>query len=848
MSKSNDTHIMYIEDDMKKIQTKTNLYLQKFGDLGVFHLFKEAAQNSIDEGVDPSCWDYLKQIGEGKKKYVVKVTYDRLSDKVTVEDTGRGIPETDYPIDIVCTKLQAGSKFFRDQGGASSGEFGVGITLVNALSTYFTLATYRGDYYHEIEFKDGEKTNDVREKTSKTGKKHGTITSFIANPFYLGAGSHLPMDKVREWLELMSYLIMYDIEFQVEEWEGLTCISKEKYKKKDFAELINHYISDPKALIFQPVSMTSKRTITEEIKKNIVDDKGVVKAKKEKMKKSVTLQFGFAYDQSMEVDERSFCNFTQTDDGGIHIEGVEDVLCRFLQQQTRDSLSDTQKEKMQILYQDVKAGLKLVVNLSTNAQVDFMGNAKSRIQNENLKPVLKEMALEEITKYFEKEPGKLKALTGIIKANAKARIDLQKAKSINVSKKIDTFGEYELSNFIKCNNTGNKYKEIFLIEGRKSAAGSMINGRDPYTQAIFGFRGVTANAFKKSLSEIMGANGNSEWKQYVRVLHTGIGANFDIRRLYYNKIIISTDADIDGDGIAVGIAGFHVRYMPEIIEAGHLYRVYPPLYRIADTTNPFVGSKIELAKLCMKKIVKNYNIRMNLRGSDYFDDDALWKYLYATIDYLNDINELYNFYKIDRGLLEAVFAGITIFKAVSDIQIELPGTRIMAYQLYKDKLNDQKFIRDFMSFIQKRYPEIRLENGVIKGVVNGAVVRLSIDQRFVTRLSSIIPVIREYGYDLFVKEKGAEERKLTNMEFLDNTSKLRPKIISRFKGLGEADADQLWETTLNPEKRSLVQLTFGDIERDIEIFNKLKSDKPKYQAQRKAMFEGYRIRRDDIDN
>ena len=125
MSKSNDTHIMYIEDDMKKIQTKTNLYLQKFGDLGVFHLFKEAAQSSIDEGVDPSCWDYLKQIGEGKKKYVVKVIYDRLSDKVTVEDTGRGIPETDYPIDIVCTKLQAGSKFFRDQGGASSGEFGV---------------------------------------------------------------------------------------------------------------------------------------------------------------------------------------------------------------------------------------------------------------------------------------------------------------------------------------------------------------------------------------------------------------------------------------------------------------------------------------------------------------------------------------------------------------------------------------------------------------------------------------------------------------------------------------------------------------------------------------------------
>jgi DNA gyrase/topoisomerase IV subunit B len=119
-----DVKVMYIEDDMKKIQTKTNLYLQKFGDLGVFHLFKEGAQNAIDEGIDPKCWEYLKSIHEDKK-FVIVITYDRLSDKVTVEDSGRGIPEEDYPIDIVCTKLQSGSKFFRDQGGASSGEFGV---------------------------------------------------------------------------------------------------------------------------------------------------------------------------------------------------------------------------------------------------------------------------------------------------------------------------------------------------------------------------------------------------------------------------------------------------------------------------------------------------------------------------------------------------------------------------------------------------------------------------------------------------------------------------------------------------------------------------------------------------
>lgn len=126
-SNSYDVRVMYTENDLAKVQTKTNLYVQKYGDLGVFHLFKEVAQNSIDEAIDPGLTAYLKSIGEDKKKKIIRITHDRLTDKVTVEDSGRGIPEEDYPIDIVCTKLQSGSKFFRDQGGASSGEFGVDV-------------------------------------------------------------------------------------------------------------------------------------------------------------------------------------------------------------------------------------------------------------------------------------------------------------------------------------------------------------------------------------------------------------------------------------------------------------------------------------------------------------------------------------------------------------------------------------------------------------------------------------------------------------------------------------------------------------------------------------------------
>ena len=124
MAAIKDSEITYIEDDIKKVQIKTNLFVQNYGDAGVFHLFKEGAQNGIDEYVDPDCIQYLQDIGEFDKR-IIDITYDELSDFVTIEDNGRGIPETNYPIDIVCTKLQSGSKFYRNQGGSSSGEFGV---------------------------------------------------------------------------------------------------------------------------------------------------------------------------------------------------------------------------------------------------------------------------------------------------------------------------------------------------------------------------------------------------------------------------------------------------------------------------------------------------------------------------------------------------------------------------------------------------------------------------------------------------------------------------------------------------------------------------------------------------
>jgi DNA gyrase subunit B len=840
MAKNNfDVQINYIEDDLKKVQTKTNLYIQKYGDMGVFHLFKEVAQNAIDELSDPKYDAFMKSIGESTKKKIVKVTYDRLSDRVTVEDDGRGIPEEQYPLDIVCTKLNSGAKFNRDQGGVSSGEFGVGLTVVCALSSEFTMATYRNTYYHKIGFKDGEKILDEN-KELKDGakKKHGLITSFISNPLYLGAGSRLPFDICIDWLEMMSYLVDDNIQFHITEYNGTELIRSLKVTKKPFSELINKFIPDESGIQFGPIAFQGKGELTEEIRQNNLSKSGKVKETTKIMTKGIKLEFAFAYDlNTTEFDYDAFCNFTKTDEGGVHVDAVDNVLCNYLQSKVMDSMTEAQRQSYPVSKNDIHTGLKLVVNLSTNAQVQFMGNAKNRIQNELIKPVLRDIAKSTIEKYFDENPSKLNDLCKLIKTNAKNRVELQKMRSATVKGKNTRFDDLDIANLIPANNSKfNEYRELFLIEGRKSAAGAMVDGRDSDRQAIFAFRGQTLNPFKTTFSKFME---NEEWNAYVKTLRCGIGSTFDINKLYYQKIYISTDADIDGSGIATSIASTHVLYFPKIITAGKLYRCYPPLYRIDDKNHPFIGNKGELVEIYMKEVVKRYQVRI---GNDYMTKDEFWQFLYDTVDYSFTLREqLQKFYKVPSDLIEIVAASLVINGAID--------TRGNEPQLVPGILENQKFIRNFMQTVQKKFPEMTLDaNDNISGIANGLRASFKLNNRFIDRIENLIPIYEKYGFIVGVKDKKSEERLMTILEFADATSSLTPTILTRFKGLGECNPDELWETVLNPANRIAVQLTMDSIERDLEIFRKLKSDKPSYAKQRAQMVASYKIKYEDIDN
>lgn len=698
------------------------------------------------------------------------------------------------------------------------------------------MTTYRNTYYHKIKFNNGEKVGDENKPTKVTGKKHGTITSFISNPIYLGVGSKLPMDMCIDWMEMMSYLVDEKLEFIIDEYSGVDLVRHLVISKKPFSKLIDKFIPDNATLGFGPINFSGKSSIEETVKRSVLGKTGKAREKEEIIHKDIRFDFAFAYDiDSTEFEYDAFCNFTKTDEGGVHVDAVDEALCKFLQAKANDSMTDKQKSEYTITRNDVRSGMKLVVNLATNAQVQFMGNAKNKIQNEALKPILRDLAKDKIEEYFNDNPGKLKAVCDIIKTTTKARVDLQKMRSSTVKSGVNKFDNLLIENYVECNCTKNgEYQEIFLIEGQKSAAGAMVNARDPYRQAIFGFRGQTLNPMNVTFSTFME---NAEWKAYTKVLGCGIGQTFDLKKCRFNRFNICADADIDGAGISVGLALTHAMYFPEIIHDGRLYKIYPPLYRIDNKDRPFIRNKAELVELYMKDVIRLYKLRI---GSDYMNKTEFWNFLYDISEYsFILIEQLRPFYKVPVDLIEVAAASLVIHGGID--------TRVNEPVLKQGIFDDQKFIRNFMQTIQKRLPEIVLHGDTLTGVANGVTTSLKINNRFVAKIEELIPIYQQYGFILGVKGKG-DESLMTILDFCNLTSPLRPDILTRFKGLGECNADELWETVLNPVNRISVQLTMENIERDMEIFRKLKSNKPNYMRQRAEMVAAYKVKYADIDN
>ncbi|MDE7089863.1 MAG: hypothetical protein K2O54_07065, partial [Prevotella sp.] len=515
--------------------------------------------------------------------------------------------------------------------------------------------------------------------------------------------------------------------------------------------------------------------------------------KSKKVKRDLELELAFVYTNSIEPYVDSFCNYINTVSGGVHIDATKEAIWRYFTKKTTDAMSDNEREKYKILKVDVEQGLNLVVNLSTDMQMQLVGQTKNAVGNTELYEPIKSLVADGLDKFFSENKDKLTQIVKLIKANCKARLEASKIKAATISGTVNKFDKHKIKKFFPCNNDGKAYKELHLCEG-DSAAGCLVDGRDPDTQAVFGLRGVVANGYKRDGSTILD---NDEWRTYVTLLKTNIGPKFDLSKLYYDKIIIETDSDVDGHGITSGIGAFHALYLPEVVKAGKLYKVMAPLYNIDDKDTPYVRDKREYAETYQHKIINNYDIKLvSINPDKKLSNDEFKEFIYETQEYPDNLIRLAKHVAVGTSLIEGTINKFLIERIAAFILMhyENPDAEVL--------FSDNNFVVKFMEVIQKKFPEIVLKGKYsLRGAIDGRFQSVNVNNLLINKMNELRSIYDKYGYSMLVKEGKGEYREMSLGEFWDTASKYKSRIITRYKGLGELNSAELWKTTLNPDTR-----------------------------------------------
>ena len=571
----------------------------------------------------------------------------------------------------------------------------------------------------------------------------------------------LPYKECIDWLDRQMHFPMYNKKLKVtfDIFDGMKLIETYKFKPKEFSDLLNRIVPSTDIKYAPTLVISGDRKVPE-----IIGGKTVMK--------DLHLDVAITYINDANTSYDTYCNYGVTIDGGVHLDAVNRAFCNYMVTKTRSTMTDNQKDKTPIIWDDVKSGLCCVISLTTSAQVSFQGNAKTKIGNDALIPFMVDIMQEELKKSYDDNPSIIDAYIKIIKLNAKARVEAQEMKTAIQTEKMNTFKDLLLDKYTPANNHGKgQYRCLFLCEG-DSAGGSMRDGGNPATDAILRLRGVTVNAAKcKNVADLMK---NREVSTLVNVLRCGVGKNFNIDNLWFDRIYIATDADTDGDGISDQLITIFYLFFPEIIKAGKLYKLLNPLYHLDDGSKQgiYAKNKEELIRMYHSKIVKKFKIKLN-KEDDWFTKDELREFLEDTYDYRESlIRAAESLGNTDKFLVEIAIAYLVL---LADIDENIDMSSIVS---------NTQLMNKYMSIIKKTYKEIYLDDdNNLRGIVEGKYRKIKLSDRFLKKTIDLIPVYKKYGYKIIVQEKDSEPIVLTIAEFLDSCMRLYPRIISRYKGL-----------------------------------------------------------------
>jgi DNA gyrase subunit B len=778
MNETYGAEAIKVLDGREAVRTRPGMYIGDSGENGLHQLVYEVVDNSVDEAMAGYC-DTIDVI-------------IHIDNSVTVIDNGRGIPTDIHPeegisaAEVVMTKLHAGGKFDSNSYKASGGLHGVGVSCVNFLSEWLKLEIWRDGKTHEQEYRQGIPLGPLR-ITGKTNKR-GTKITFKPDTSVLTT-DNFSFERLSERFRQKAFLnkgLRITIKDERTEPEKF----HEFYYREGIVEFIRH-LNQNKNPLHEPIYFYGEL---------------------ENLTIEVALQYNEGYDEKV----FAFANTVYNPDGGTHLAGFRSSLTRTINNYAQ-STGALKQAKITLTGDDVREGLVAVISVKL-PQPQFESQTKVKLTSD-IKGQVESFLNEKLSEYFEQNPNVVKKIVGKVVDAARAREAARKAREI--VRKSALSGTGLPGKLADCQEKDPARSELFLVEG-DSAGGSAKQARDRRNQAVLPLKGKILNVEKARYDKMLS---HGEIKALITALGTGIGKDeFDISKLRYHKIICMTDADVDGAHIKTLLLTFFYRQMPELIEHGYVYIAQPPLYKVKKgKKEEYIKDEKEMFEYLMRQASGEVKVETALGP---ISGQTLRKALSETVDLKNYMERFTRRLLGDSKLAQTIvraFAGKNgvLDKHKAKIKEVFDKEELMAEV---EKIISQAGYKTDLTVDEEHglsEIEILTDTGrVIFDWEKASYVEFQKAIELETSLEKSLPA--PYTLSENGKKEVINERELLLEKILEIAK--RDLVIQRYKGLGEMNPEQLWETTMNPEKRVLLQVRIEDAIETDELFTVLMGD------------------------
>ncbi len=757
------------------VRKRPGMYIGDTSDgSGLHHMVFEVLDNAIDESLAGHCND-------------IKVII-HADNSITVTDNGRGIP-TDIKEDdefkrsaaeIVMTELHAGGKFDQNSYKVSGGLHGVGVSVVNALSDWLRLRVYRAGKVHEVEFKRGERVAPLKAvgDTDKTGTE---VTFLPSTETFNNVDFHFELlcKRIRE-LSFLNNGVKIEL---IDHRSG----KSENFEFSGGIKGFVQYMNRSKNVLHQTPFHAF--------------------AEKEGISIEVSMQWNDSYGENVQC----FTNNIPQRDGGTHLTGLRAAMTRTINTYI-ESNELAKKAKVDTGGDDMREGLTCVLSVKV-PEPKFSSQTKDKLVSSEVQPVVQDLVGKKLTDYLLEHPKDAKIICNKIVDAARAREAARKARDMTRRKgAMDSLGLP--GKLADCQEKDPAQCEVYLVEG-DSAGGSAKQGRDRKNQAILPLKGKILNVMKARLDKILSSQ---EITTLITALGAGIGQDFDVAKLRYHRIIIMTDADVDGAHIRTLLLTFFFRQMPQLVEKGHIFIAQPPLYKVKQGKDErYLKDEQELDQYLVNSALNNASL-LTKKGGETIEGGALnslaremvltesvikrlsSRYDESIVRAIHDLGELN---LADKNATEQYASKLEAIMSANNIKFEV-----------KKHDSSENFLIEMNQFV----------HGNLQASIIDEEFLLSGEYKQIIKSSNLLKNLIDDGAVITRGEKSKPVVNFTQaLAWLIDEAK-NTLNIQRYKGLGEMNPSQLWETTMDPEVRTLLQVTIEDFTELEATFERLMGD------------------------